>query len=84
MYVYMYFAQYKYLIIIINYYYFGFFARIAIRSIYPPFVQILMYLRKTFSNILPCKKLGEVGKVRGGGGGGNSPPVRKGKGWQQK
>ena len=42
-------------------YHFCVFAKIAIRSIYPPFVQIPMYLWKNFSKIFA------VGKVGGGG-----------------
>ena len=53
------------------------FAKIAIRSIYPPFLQIPMYLGKKFSKILAMKKVG-------GGGGGQQSPVLRGKGWQQK
>ena len=34
-------------------YHFCVFAKIAIRSIYPPFVQIPMSLLQNFSNILP-------------------------------
>ena len=40
------------------------FAKIAIRSIYPPFAQIPMYLWKNFQTVFAMKKVG------GGGGGG--------------
>ena len=58
-------------------YHFCVFAKIAIRSIYPPFIQIPMYLWKKISNILPWKKLW-------GGWGGGGFRGREGKGWQQK
>ena len=69
-------------------YHFCVFARLAIRSIYPPFVQIPMYLWKKFQEFLPWKKLGGGAGGGGGGGGGGlqqpQPPVLRGKGWQQK
>ena len=37
------------------------FAKIAIRSIYPPFVQIPMYLWKNFSKIFAVEKVGGWG-----------------------
>ena len=54
-------------------------AKIAIRSIYPPFVQIPMYLRKIFSKIFSVIQIGGRGV-----GGCNTPPFLRGKGWQQK
>ena len=56
-------------------YHFCIFAKIAIRSIYPPFVQIPMHPWKKFAQFLPWKKLG--------GGGCNNPPpppILRGKG----
>ena len=61
-------------------YHFCVFAKIAIRSIYPPSVQIPMYLKKFFKNFCREKSWG----VGGGGWGLQQPPVLRGKGWQQK
>ena len=56
------------------------FAKIAKRSISPPFVQIPMYLWKKLSKKFAVQKVG--------GWGGRvataPPPVLRGKGWQQK
>ena len=50
-------------------YHFYVFAKIAIRSIYPPFVQIPMYQWKNVSKIFAVENVGG-----GGGGGCNNPP----------
>ena len=52
-------------------YHFCVFAKIAIWSIYPPFVQIPMYPWKNFSKIFAVKKVGGWG---GGGGAATTPP----------
>ena len=60
------------------------FAKIAIRSVYPPFVQIPMYLWKKFQKFLPWKKLGGGGAAttppppNWEGRGGKIPPEREG------
>ena len=51
---------------------FCFFARIGIRSIYLPFVQIPMYLKKNSKNFAVKK----VGEGYGGGGGLQQPSPR--------